>query len=327
MEFANFVKCGIFGDGSFITILEENQPFYPSGGVFASTGNVQPYKYNGKELDTKKGLNWYDYGARHYDATLGRWFAVDPLAEKMGAWSPYAYCFNNPVRFIDPNGKDGWDTAAGYGIVFITNLLPNTGFLRDAYTPIDASDYNNALRGMDNTSMDNASMAMGIGMVAGGGSMEAAGGAMVLSGVYVTAGTAGTGFAIGGTTTVGGTIVVGAGAVGVFSGGVLMANAKQNKEAGYDRGKKSEGRSGSTIAKEGEVSIQSYGTGDVHKPAHAHVKGGGKEVRIGPKGHPLKGEPNLSKQQQNIVEKYKNKIRKELNKVGRANKRLEDENR
>ena len=44
-------------------------------------------------------------------------------------------------------------------------------------------------------------------------------------------------------------------------------------------------------------------------------------------GHPLKGEPNLSKQQQNIVEKYKNKIRKELNKVGRTNKRLEDENR
>ena len=62
-----------------------------------------------------------------------------------------------------------------------------------------------------------------------------------------------------------------------------MTNAQRNKGAGYDRGKKSEGRSGSTIAKEGEVSIQSYGTGDAHKPAHAHVKGGGKEVRIGPK--------------------------------------------
>ena len=38
--------------------------------LFASSGNVQPYKYNGKELDAKKGLNWYDYGARHYDCLL-----------------------------------------------------------------------------------------------------------------------------------------------------------------------------------------------------------------------------------------------------------------
>ena len=84
--------------------------YYPFGGVFASTGNVQPYKYNGKKLDTKKGLNWYDYGARHYDASLGRWFVADPLAEKYYAWSPYNYCANNPIKFVDPNGK-GIETA------------------------------------------------------------------------------------------------------------------------------------------------------------------------------------------------------------------------
>ena len=86
------------------TVTETNH-YYPFGGVFASSNNVQPYKYNGKELDTKKGLNWYDYGARHYDATLGRWFVVDPLAEKYYAWSPYAYCFNNPIGLIDEEGK------------------------------------------------------------------------------------------------------------------------------------------------------------------------------------------------------------------------------
>ena len=86
------------------TVAEVNH-YYPFGGVFASSGNVQPYKYNGKELDTKKGLNWYDYGARHYDAALGRWLVVDPLAEKMSAWSPYAYCFNNPIGLIDEEGK------------------------------------------------------------------------------------------------------------------------------------------------------------------------------------------------------------------------------
>ena len=96
------------------TVQEVNH-YYPFGGLFASTGNVQPYKYNGKELDTKKGLNWYDYGARHYDATLGRWFVVDPLAEKYYAWSPYAYCFNNPIKFIDIDGKYGesiWDVSS-----------------------------------------------------------------------------------------------------------------------------------------------------------------------------------------------------------------------
>jgi len=90
--------------------VQETNHYYPFGGVFASTGNVQPYKYNGKELDTKKGLNWYDYGARHYDATLGRWFAVDPLAEKYYAWSPYNYCASNPIKFVDPNGR-GIETA------------------------------------------------------------------------------------------------------------------------------------------------------------------------------------------------------------------------
>ena len=94
--------------------VQETNHYYPFGGVFASTGNVQPYKYNGKELDTKKGLNWYDYGARHYDAALGRWFVVDPLAEKMYGWSPYAYCFNNPIGLIDEEGKSPISVFAKY---------------------------------------------------------------------------------------------------------------------------------------------------------------------------------------------------------------------
>ena len=71
--------------------VEETNHYYPFGGVFAATSNVQPYKYNGKELDTKNGLNWYDYGARHYDAALGRFVTVDPLAEKYFSTSPYGY--------------------------------------------------------------------------------------------------------------------------------------------------------------------------------------------------------------------------------------------
>ena len=84
--------------------VEEVNHYYPFGGTFASTSSVQPYKYNGKELDTKNGLNWYDYGAREYDPSLGRFTSLDPLAKDYYYISPYTYCGNNPVLFIDKFG-------------------------------------------------------------------------------------------------------------------------------------------------------------------------------------------------------------------------------
>ena len=84
---------------------EEVNHYYPFGGTFASAEkSIQPYKYNGKELDTKNGLNWYDYGARYYDVAIGRWNAVDPMAEMYYSWSPYAYCVDSPTNYVDPTG-------------------------------------------------------------------------------------------------------------------------------------------------------------------------------------------------------------------------------
>lgn len=88
--------------------VQETNHYYPFGGLFATNGSVQPYKYNGKELDTKGGLNLYDYGARHYDAAIGRWHVVDPSSEKYGMWSPYSYCKDNPIIRIDVDGKDDY---------------------------------------------------------------------------------------------------------------------------------------------------------------------------------------------------------------------------
>ena len=84
--------------------------YYPFGAPFADEKaikgeSLQPYKYNGKELDLMHGLNTYDYGARQYDPILARWDRIDSRCEDFYAVSPYVYANNNPVKFIDPDGN------------------------------------------------------------------------------------------------------------------------------------------------------------------------------------------------------------------------------
>lgn len=93
-------------------IIEENN-FYPYGlkmkgfnEVVNPHGNsaAKRWKYNGKELDSNFDIDTYDFGARNYDPTIGRWMNIDPLAEKYYDFSGYNYTMNNPILFTDPDG-------------------------------------------------------------------------------------------------------------------------------------------------------------------------------------------------------------------------------
>ncbi|MDE7345751.1 MAG: hypothetical protein K2N48_03305 [Muribaculaceae bacterium] len=88
--------------------IEQTVSYYPYGGVIPGLStnlSAQPYKFGGKELITANGLNEYDFGARQYFSAVPGFTKPDPLSEKYYWLSPYLYCANNPVNFVDPTGK------------------------------------------------------------------------------------------------------------------------------------------------------------------------------------------------------------------------------
>ncbi len=96
----------------------QQEEYYPYGLSFneytRENSLLNNYKYNGKELQDELNLGLYDYIARQYDPLLGRFTSVDPAAELMRRHSPYNYAFDNPLRFIDPDGNVPFDvTLAG----------------------------------------------------------------------------------------------------------------------------------------------------------------------------------------------------------------------
>ena len=107
-------------DASSEIISEKN--YYPFGLTHSGYNNVispnansqaEKWRYNGKELQEELGLNVYDYGARNYDPALGRFMNMDPHAENHYSHSTYNYAYNNPIMFIDPDGRDGIVSGSG----------------------------------------------------------------------------------------------------------------------------------------------------------------------------------------------------------------------
>ena len=93
------------------SIIQVNN-YYPFGGLLKEGEHhwdIQNRFYNGKEYDRMQGLNLYDYSARQYDPAVCQFTSIDPLCEKSYNVSPYVYCHSNPVKRIDPDGKDDFE--------------------------------------------------------------------------------------------------------------------------------------------------------------------------------------------------------------------------
>ncbi|KAA5531605.1 RHS repeat-associated core domain-containing protein [Paenimyroides baculatum] len=94
-----------------VSEIIEKSDYYPFGlkhkgndlADYSAT-NKYKYSYRGKEFNDELGLDLYDFGARNYDAAIGRWVNVDPASEMSRRFSPYAYSLNNPIYFRDPDG-------------------------------------------------------------------------------------------------------------------------------------------------------------------------------------------------------------------------------
>ncbi len=123
--------------------------YYPSGLPWAegSSPSEQPYKYNGKEFIQMHGYDMYDYGARGYYAASGRFTTVDPLAEKHPEISTYAFCSNNPINRVDPDGRSDYSfSKEGKLDKYVANDKPDRIMVESgkndsgekAYTTLDA---------------------------------------------------------------------------------------------------------------------------------------------------------------------------------------------
>jgi len=107
--------------------------FYSFGLTFNSYTRqntvAQNFLYNGKELQNDLSLDWYDYVARMYMPEIGRWGMVDPLADVSKSLTPYRYSYNNPIRFLDPNGL--YETDGHYWTVYLMGTLMGSSQARE----------------------------------------------------------------------------------------------------------------------------------------------------------------------------------------------------
>ena len=155
----NIRETYIHPDANYKECVERTQ-YYPSGLPWAErlsdSFTAHPWKYNGKEFVEMHGLDEYDSKARWYYPAICRTTTMDPLAEKYYATSPYAWCGNNPISNVDPEGKDVWELNANGEMIhhrqnsqvdslYVTNSYGKTSGMEFAYGTIQNMSTNHEL--------------------------------------------------------------------------------------------------------------------------------------------------------------------------------------
>ncbi len=110
--------------------VEQTYIYYPSGTAISDNQSAsQPLRFCSKEDETPFGINWYDFGARHYDSRQIRWSTPDRMSDKHYELSPYLFCAGDPVNNFDPDGNDFYSIDAKGRITFMkkNNIQDNNG--------------------------------------------------------------------------------------------------------------------------------------------------------------------------------------------------------
>ncbi|AZA80831.1 sugar-binding protein [Chryseobacterium lactis] len=131
------VRVSFARNSAGVLEIVDNNDYYPFGMNHLKTGNsffgqssFKNYKFGGKELQE---TGFYDFGARLYMNDVVRWGVIDPLAETTRRWSPFAYAFNNPLRYIDPDGRSNNDWVRTQNGVFYDSRVTSQADAEQAY--------------------------------------------------------------------------------------------------------------------------------------------------------------------------------------------------
>ena len=223
------------GSSSLITdatgAITQQLDYLPYGEVFLEKRSQDPdvdyftpYRFNGKELDEETGL--YYYGARYMNPRLSIWYGTDPMQEKYPNVCSYCYTFNNPIRYSDPNGQDGWDEVKGFGAAIIDNVTGGLTNIRSfaGKHVSNPADFNKGLVAGDIASISLGAWegSTGAGMVVSGSTVTTVG----LSTLAPSGGASSVVVVIGGADAALGTGLVAHGAMMTMNAGNNLANKK-----------------------------------------------------------------------------------------------------
>ncbi|PWW15290.1 RHS repeat-associated core domain-containing protein, partial [Chryseobacterium sp. AG844] len=240
------IRLAYYKDASGNVKIDRTTNYYPFGlefgGDLSTANSISPnYKYSTHGKEKQQETGWSDFGGRMYMPDIDRWFSPDPLSEEFEDWSPYSYVFNNPVRYVDPDGNAPIDVVGeegccqqmkGFALTMVDNVIGSN--LRNKYGS-KTQEYINGVNSGHGASMVLAALMAtdGITSIGGGTGGLAASAAASSTGVGAIAGGPGAALSSG---------LILKGTLEVAGAAVITSNVRDNMKS--DNGKSSNSKEG-----------------------------------------------------------------------------------